>query len=359
MIVLVILLGLVSPSLQVDKGVLELLASFRLDVCPTDAEELRYGTHALPKQVFYTGKTDGHLRDLTYEQSEGRWPDDFVFRFYDNDDMDLSMQQLSGMMKSRVPGLYEAFSMLRPWAYRADLWRYCILWACGGVYVDSKLAIAEPFDEFLWHAGFNPEALNTSSAPQLFSCRDDLASMTMHTHYRLHCVWQGLLVAEPGSDALLRTIEFVVKKIQERWYPSMEISKMPWLFLTGPGAMALATQHGNPQWDDHIKLNCRMAYTPHKDENDRGLLNPHLVGDWKAKNASTVYNEDINRASFVADAGLHVQQRTNSYGKLFKAGLVYMDDQWPQPPQHSNHTTHTKSTVTFTVTTTKEKEKTT
>mmetsp|Transcript_2058 Transcript_2058/g.6241 ORF Transcript_2058/g.6241 Transcript_2058/m.6241 type:complete len:357 (+) Transcript_2058:233-1303(+) len=297
-------------------------------VCPLPKGEIRYGSHAIPKQVFYTGRTDGHLQNLTFG-ARGQWPDDFEYYFFDNAALERSMRVLGTYMASEVEGIYEAFEMLRPWAYRADLWRYCILWACGGVYVDSKLALAEPFHEFVWNAGFNPTALSASSAPQLYSCRDDLCSESMHRKSRLLCLWQGLLIAEPGNPAFLSTIRFVVDKIKERWYPPMELSKMPWLFLTGPGAIALATQIDDKDWEAKVKLRCRMTYTP-KTQLREPLKNPHLVGDWHLIPGAnyTVYDAEMEHSSFVADAGLHETQRTNDYGKLFKTHLVYMDDEF-------------------------------
>lgn len=296
-------------------------------VCPHARREIRYERHSIPKRVFYTGKIDGHLRNLTYGP-RGQWPADWDYYFYDNLALERSMRQLDELMQIDVPGVYQAFLMLRPWAYRADLWRYCILWACGGIYVDSKLALAEPLDEFIWNAGFNPKSLKAVASPQLYSCRDDLASNSMRHKSRVSCLWQGLLIAEPQNVALLQTVRFVVSKVQQRWYPPLELSKMPWLFLTGPGAIALATQVKNPRWTRHVKLRCRMTYTTRKGVR-RGLQNPHLVGDWKliAGENFSVYDDNMSRASFIADAGLHEAQRTNNYGKLFKSHFVYMDDE--------------------------------
>jgi len=296
--------------------------------CPQYSDILRHGDHAIPKQVFYTGKTDGHLQNLTYGP-RGHWPDDFKYYFFDNVAVDMSMRTLSALLEDEVPGIYNAFKMLRPWSFRADIWRYCILWACGGVYVDSKLALAEPLDEFIWEIGFNPASLNATTTPQLYSCRDELASNSMHRRSRVTCLWQGLLIAERGNAALLKTIRFVVEKIDQRWYPPIELSKMPWLFLTGPGAIALATQADNSNWEDDVKLRCRMTYTMNHGT-QRGLNNPHLVGDWHFVDGNqTVYDDNMSHASFIADAGLHETQRTNSYGKLFKAHVVYMDENIP------------------------------
>lgn len=42
--------------------------------------------------------------------------------------------------------LYTAYRSLIPGAYRADLWRYCILFRWGGVYGDFSQTFLEPFD---------------------------------------------------------------------------------------------------------------------------------------------------------------------------------------------------------------------
>ena len=50
-----------------------------------------------------------------------------------------SMKSLDGPLAAAgVPGAAKAFETLRPGAFKADLWRYAILWGCGGIYVDSK-----------------------------------------------------------------------------------------------------------------------------------------------------------------------------------------------------------------------------
>lgn len=295
--------------------------------CPSARNVMRYGSHSIPKQVFYTGKTNANLSNLTWGD-RGVWPEDYNYHFYGNDDMIASMQRLDRILGAEgVPGVLDSFNLLRPWAFKADLWRYCILWACGGIYVDSKLAIAEDFDDFLWNAGFNPAELGSDVHPKLYSCRDDLATQSMHPKMRATCFWQGLLIAEPRNLALLQTIKFSVSKVQERWYPPYELSKMPWLFLTGPGAIGLATHNSHAAREPHVMLRCRMTYTTKKAVHDP-LQNPHLVGDWHllpGENAS-VFDDDMSRASFVADENLHESQRTNSYGVLFKAHQVYLDD---------------------------------
>ena len=41
--------------------------------------------------------------------------------------------------------VYKAFNKLKPGAYKADLWRYCVLYIHGGVYMDIKFQTVEGF----------------------------------------------------------------------------------------------------------------------------------------------------------------------------------------------------------------------
>ena len=41
--------------------------------------------------------------------------------------------------------VYKAFNKLKPGAYKADLWRYCVLYIYGGVYMDIEFQTVEGF----------------------------------------------------------------------------------------------------------------------------------------------------------------------------------------------------------------------
>jgi mannosyltransferase OCH1-like enzyme len=44
------------------------------------------------------------------------------------------------MEKVGVNGAYDAFKLLRPKAFRTNIWRWMALWYYGGIYVDAKMA---------------------------------------------------------------------------------------------------------------------------------------------------------------------------------------------------------------------------
>eukprot|EP00966_Prymnesium_polylepis_P198981 4611101-Prymnesium_polylepis.1 len=55
---------------------------------------------------------------------------------------------MDGFMRRHFrPSVYRAFSSLALGVARADLWRYCVLFACGGVYVDLDSYVRMPLDE--------------------------------------------------------------------------------------------------------------------------------------------------------------------------------------------------------------------
>lgn len=43
------------------------------------------------------------------------------------------------MEKLGVHGAYDAFKMLRPKAFRTNIWRWMALWYYGGIYLDAKI----------------------------------------------------------------------------------------------------------------------------------------------------------------------------------------------------------------------------
>ena len=88
-----------------------------------------------------------------------------------------------------------AFDSLIPGAYKADLWRYCILYKNGGVYLDIKYT---PFN------GFN------------------FISLMEKEHFVLDMdkngIYNALMVCKPNNQILLKAINKVVDNVKNRFY---------------------------------------------------------------------------------------------------------------------------------------------
>ena len=88
-----------------------------------------------------------------------------------------------------------AFDSLIPGAYKADLWRYCILYKNGGVYLDIKYA---PFNGFRF------------------------INLMEKEHWVLDMdkngIYNALIVCKPNNEILLKAINKVVDNVKNRFY---------------------------------------------------------------------------------------------------------------------------------------------
>lgn len=100
-------------------------------------------------------------------------------------------------MKANMPtGINAAYDLLVPGAYKADLWRLCILYKYGGVYVD---AFARPFLPIkkLIHAPFVSVL--------------DAGGVGVHN---------GLIISQPRHPFLKQAIDDIISNVQTRYYGS-------------------------------------------------------------------------------------------------------------------------------------------
>lgn len=105
-----------------------------------------------------------------------------------------------------------AFERLKPGAYKADLWRYCILYKHGGVYLDIKFVCAKGF-KFIY------------LTDREYWVRDIFHNNRPH-------VYQALMINMPNNPVLKAAIESIVRACHNSYYDSANS-----LSLTGPGLL--------------------------------------------------------------------------------------------------------------------------
>jgi mannosyltransferase OCH1-like enzyme len=93
------------------------------------------------------------------------------------------------------PSVLHAYNSLIPGAYKADLWRYCILYIKGGLYLDIKLKCINGFK---------------------------LIELTEKEHFvkdRLSFgIYNALMVCKAGNPLLLKAINKIVENVKNRYY---------------------------------------------------------------------------------------------------------------------------------------------
>lgn len=112
----------------------------------------------------------------------------------------------------------EAYNSLIPCAYKSDLWRYCILYINGGIYMDIKYRCVNNF-KFI--------------------------ALTEKEHFvrdRLeNCVYNALIVTLPQNDILFKSIHQIVSNVKNKYYGNNP------LFPSGPGLLGNVMKKKNIQ----------------------------------------------------------------------------------------------------------------
>jgi mannosyltransferase OCH1-like enzyme len=118
------------------------------------------------------------------------------------------------------PDVLEAYDSLVPGAYKADLWRLCVLFIKGGIYLDIKISCVNGFR---------------------------LIELTEQNHFvkdrflktNPNAIYNALIASERGNPFLLRAIRLIVANVKRKYYGTSP------LFPTGPRMLgALAVRHG-------------------------------------------------------------------------------------------------------------------
>ena len=99
----------------------------------------------IPKYIFQTLETNLVPQEL-YESSTKRWIEmnpGYQYFFFD------AVDRREFIKNNCEKFVYEMYEKLIPGAYKADLWRYCVLHKYGGCYVDSQMVPLVPFNEII------------------------------------------------------------------------------------------------------------------------------------------------------------------------------------------------------------------
>ena len=110
----------------------------------------------------------------------------------------------------------EAFHMLKPGAYKSDLWRYCILYKLGGVYLDIKYYSTVPLIRII------------DENPTVFV--KDLGK---------YCIYNAFLISPPKNEIFRLCINNIVESCKNKLYRDNSLD------ITGPCLLGRILQGQN------------------------------------------------------------------------------------------------------------------
>jgi mannosyltransferase OCH1-like enzyme len=133
------------------------------------------------------------------------------------------------------PDILDAYNSLIPGAFKADLWRYCIIYKYGGVYIDIKYHIYTPLIELIKESEYT--FVNTNSG----LCTDSYDGKEIQNTF---------FISSPNNNIFLDSINEIVTKTKNKDYGQNRID------ITGPCVLTrnINKMYGK-EFDKHIKLN--------------------------------------------------------------------------------------------------------
>jgi mannosyltransferase OCH1-like enzyme len=222
----------------------------------------------IPKQVYQTWKT----KELPPKvEALRQWMihnnPEYTFLLFDDADMDTWMQE------NTAKDIYECYSQLNVGAAKADLWRYCILYKNGGVYLDIDSIIMEKIDNIL-----KPS---------------DEALVSRERNGGKFLQW--LIFFKAGHSVLKGVIEKVIYNILKRSETNIAL-------ITGPGPFTDAI---NEHYIEHMTVYRHLWYVLDNDINSVTTVHSEGIKDccrfystdfgdlarWKHSEAEELYTD--------------------------------------------------------------------
>jgi hypothetical protein len=242
-----------------------------------------------------------------WEHNFAAFPDFFElanFSFFNDSTMSCSAKRIGRELSEAgvVDGAYEAFLNLRPPAFRADLWRYMVLWAHGGVYADSKMMLR-----------MDPRDWIDFERDTLVLVKDITLGY-----------WNGMMATRPRSFALEETLRRVVSNVDAQIYPKSCLD------ITGPQALAEAVglssvgcDGGTCNWTCPTNLSWEVLH--HETPRIQAYLNWTCIKDSCTESVIAQVNAEVHS---------HDHSNHEGYASLFNSHEVYCNEAGPPVCPH-------------------------
>jgi mannosyltransferase OCH1-like enzyme len=207
--------------------------------------------------------------------------------------------------------IVDAYDKLKPGAYKADLWRYCILYIHGGVYLDIKVKFC------------NEYKLNKFIDKEYFVSD---GKYTDENNIQKQSIYNGFMVCEKKSEILIKCINNIISNVKNEYY-----GITPW-DVTGPRLLGhyyekyykndkLILTHNNCEIKinfDEIVLDFYKEYSEEKFALCGGSKENYYYDMWKNKN---IYKNHITNTIITYCSGYRYEVFRRFAGTLFDTGF--------------------------------------
>lgn len=165
----------------------------------------------IPKLIHQTWKRKNNLPEPVKNSIE-KWKNlnlEYKHIFYDDTDC---INFINENFEEKVG---KSFLRLIPGAFKADLFRYCVLYIKGGVYADIDTEPLEPLKKIIVDCDF----------------------LSVKEKNNIPGIYQAFIVCKPNLTFFRKAIDKIVLNVENKFYPKLNRYKNPWigvLSITGP-----------------------------------------------------------------------------------------------------------------------------
>jgi len=271
-------------------------------------------SRGVPHRIFTTGpytEMPDHVATL-WNANLDMAPKATELKYLNNDQQRFSAREIGERLAQAgvVEGAFEAWSALRPWAMRSDLWRLMVLWDQGGIYSDLKMRLLRPLSEWVnFTDGLGLTLVRSTNLPDAY--------------------YNAIMASAPRNPLLSTILQHVVSKVKARSYGIRDAEDNPnfhppptagtagassaTLAVTGPIAIARAFTESRI-YPLNIKKYLQVPASM-------------IISG----NATLVIAKSSQKALAVVDEETHVSTRQGklSYGLFWQFHELYCDEPGP------------------------------
>lgn len=165
----------------------------------------------IPKQIFQTWKTKKISKSFEIlTESWKRNNPRFNFHFYDDKDCEIFLKKFDKKV-------FETYRKIIPGAFKADLWRFSVLYVFGGFYCDVDTLCLNSIEKFV---------------------KEDtefIAPIDLNLYAEKHNLFNSFFGSTPGSPIMKNCIDMIVYNVDNK------ITKIPALDFSSCGVLGKAT----------------------------------------------------------------------------------------------------------------------
>jgi len=221
----------------------------------------------IPRNIFQTWKTKEMSTDFENLTLTWRYNNpNYAYFLYDNNDCEEFIK------KHFEPKVYKAYCRIIPGAFKADLWRYCILYIYGGVYIDIDTICLGNIDSLL------DEYIEFMTPIDLNNC----------PRIGTYNLFNAFIASIPKHPILLDCINRIIFNVENNIIPFSNLD------LTGPGVLGKSTNTFLNLSEDASFIGKEGSYN----NNTICLLHFHQGSEYVSKNDNILFqnkngNNDI------------------------------------------------------------------